>query len=708
MTEKAPDPNDTQMVDAPSAAPGAVAEVRYDSRRLKDDDNDSVITADTEDDENDSSPGSYIDAYFSSSLPPTRTTLCCVLLDNSSPPDASEVTALNYHNHLGIVCDMLLRHYKLTLLRSDASVRANRALPRLTPAEIGSRAEAAAAVMFGATIAAGLKAAVQGMGDMSATFAGLPLAGKVGVLKLLVEACYDTARVRGVVEDNAAGRWQAEQRVEVDRKNKRRDERTRRKEWEEKARQLVKARVEEKVRKEFEAEIKTKRAEAEGGGAEGDELTAEEKKQLEERLSAVSPPKKDVDEEAKRLREVDLLGFDASVQIIDSAGCAEMDDKKLRLLLAEANGKDLSDLEGQGSWVYEVGLSRAEISQLRDLRERIADAEEAKLKFPTERVDAIKALAEAAEGGSMKDIKRAVKEAKAVALTGQIPGGGGSYVHTAVRDAVLTLREAENRKRQIDAEKALVEEREKCFVRTDRVGGDRMGRTYWEFMGGEGIVWVKEAGEGEGRDAPFERDVTEGRGEEAASFGNFVRQESGRTEEGAGGSPQSWTWYANETELRSIMRKMEERGRDERKLKEGLREVLDRKARAVEEGDEGDKEVEWKTSGGDAKLAMPDGSLGETLVGERVRREIKGRHVSRRLNGFVVSWAMLKQTVEGGEVEREVEVPFWRIAYDEGGEEELPASEVVGAVLCSRAFLKGDKIEEVRMVDAHTSEADPT
>ena len=45
----------------------------------------------------------------------------------------------------------------------------------------------------------------------------------------------------------------------------------------------------------------------------------------------------------------------------------------------------------------------------------------------------------------------------------------------------------------------------------------------------------------------------------------------------------------------------------------------------MEDGDEGDKEVEWKTAGGDGKLAMPDGSLGETLVGERARREIKER-----------------------------------------------------------------------------------
>ena len=72
------------------------------------------------------------------------------------------------------------------------------------------------------------------------------------------------------------------------------------------------------------------------------------------------------------------------------------------------------------------------------------------------------------------------------------------------------------------------------------------------------------------------------------------------------------------------MRKMEERGRNERKLKEGLREILERRALTVEDGDEGDK-VEWKTGGGDGRLAKPDGALGETLVGERVRRVIRTR-----------------------------------------------------------------------------------
>ena len=58
---------------------------------------------------------------------------------------------------------------------------------------------------------------------------------------------------------------------------------------------------------------------------------------------------------------------------------------------------------------------------------------------------------------------------------------------------------------------------------------------------------------------------------------------------------------------------------------------------------------------------------------------------------------MLKQTVaaeEEGGVEREVEAPYWRIAYDEGGEEELLASDAVEAVLCSKVFMKGENIEE--------------
>ena len=167
----------------------------------------------------------------------------------------------------------------------------------------------------------------------------------------------------------------------------------------------------------------------------------------------MNPPKKDVDQEANKLREADLLGYGQSIQIVDSDGCAVMDDKKLKVLRADAEGKDLSDLEGPDSWVYAAGLSRAEVSRLRDLRDAIADAEEAKLIFPASRVEVIKSLEEVASDGGIKDIKRVVKEAKAVALVGPVPGGGGTYIHKAVRVAVLALREAEKRKRQADAEK---------------------------------------------------------------------------------------------------------------------------------------------------------------------------------------------------------------------------------------------------------------
>ena len=195
------------------------------------DDASTVGTNETEDDENDDgSPTSYIDSYFASTLPPTRTPLCCVLLSSPECPVASDITALSYHNYLSVACSMLLRHYSLTLLRSDAAVRANRSLPRIPPAEIKERAEGAAGLLFGRSVAGELKSAVSAMNRMGVEFRRLPVAGKVGVMKLLVEACYDTARVRGVVEDNASGRWQAEQRVEVDRKNKRREERNMRKE----------------------------------------------------------------------------------------------------------------------------------------------------------------------------------------------------------------------------------------------------------------------------------------------------------------------------------------------------------------------------------------------------------------------------------------------------------------------------------------------
>ena len=76
-----------------------------------------------------------------------------------------------------------------------------------------------------------------------------------------------------------------------------------------------------------------------------------------------------------------------------------------------------------------------------------------------------------------------------------------------------------------------------------------MERTYWEFEGGNGVVWVKEGGDGADETAPHERDCVEGRGAAEAEFKNFVSQESGRVEEGPGGQPQKWTCYASETKV---------------------------------------------------------------------------------------------------------------------------------------------------------------
>lgn len=67
-----------------------------------------------------------------------------------------------------------------------------------------------------------------------------------------------------------------------------------------------------------------------------------------------------------------------------------------------------------------------------------------------------------------------------------------------------------------------------------------------------------------------------------------------------------------------------------------------------------------------------------TSVGVRVRRRVDERHLSKYHNGFVVGWANLAETsVNEDGMELTEEVKKWKIAYDNGKEEDVEGEDVL-------------------------------
>ncbi len=97
------------------------------------------------------------------------------------------------------------------------------------------------------------------------------------------------------------------------------------------------------------------------------------------------------------------------------------------------------------------------------------------------RKEAIELLKEAIEDGTIKALKSAIRFAKNQNLCGENEEVHGMWTLDLLRDAALELKQAEKRKKVTEAKKDLVAKRNKCFVRKEALGSDRFRNTFWKF-----------------------------------------------------------------------------------------------------------------------------------------------------------------------------------------------------------------------------------
>ena len=270
------------------------------------------------------------------------------------------------------------------------------------------------------------------------------------ILRILIEAAYDTDHIYQCVQDNITSRKNAVSQLEKEEKNARKAAKESAVAIEQAARQ----RLAQDALDEF---MMKKRREISRTNKHTNEFTQEmiDSLTVEEII--------DMDEDNRT--EYDVL---PSPQQFSKAEVSTMVTQ-----ITEENAFDTTCLE-----VLTV--------------EEIETKEETILS--DSRKEAIESLKDAIEDGTIKALKSAIRIAKNEYLCGENEEDDGMWTLDLLRDAALELKQAEKRKKVTEAKKDLVAKRNKCFVRKEELGSDRFRNTFWRFdQDLDGRIWLEGA-----------------------------------------------------------------------------------------------------------------------------------------------------------------------------------------------------------------------
>lgn len=140
---------------------------------------------------------------------------------------------MNFSLYTGWVCEQVYQWYRMRRAFADNEVRKEYQLPRLEEEAITERARKAAYRLFppctdtaqnGKELTSPLEAAIAHL-LAGKSYMSLNVVQRVALMRLLVEACYETRRIAGIVEGNNLARVNAEKKLESDTKAQSRIER---------------------------------------------------------------------------------------------------------------------------------------------------------------------------------------------------------------------------------------------------------------------------------------------------------------------------------------------------------------------------------------------------------------------------------------------------------------------------------------------------
>ena len=475
----------------------ALSDVEYDSDDSDDEEGESQpVKQDATHHDGDTEDESKI---IASVIPPRPTpSVVDLLLPPSKPsPNSEYVNAFTWSAIVGATSHRVLHRKKRLLNEVDDYLRSKREMKPPTVAERREREKHAASRV--------LTECEEPIDNVSPTekaiehlcnggnYLQLSTVERLCVLRLMIEASYDTSRLYEVVNGNIKQRQSAMKALEMEQRRARKEEKEKMVADVAAARERLAMEVKEKFVDERREEIrKLNEKSKEFSDDMIESLTEEDIVDFDEDIKAdfLALPTAD------SFNKTDVKNMVAKMQEEAAFDCDALRVMTLDELVEREN-LQLEEMEGQllgfggENALADPNLDRETVRSIERLQKDITKARESAEKLPLLREKAMEQLKDAMEDGTIKVLRTAITAAKKAKLSGPDEETGGVWAVDLMRDAALELDRAKTNKRVLDAQRDLVTKRNKCFIRTEPMGTDRFANRFWTFDNDEdGHFWV--------------------------------------------------------------------------------------------------------------------------------------------------------------------------------------------------------------------------
>ncbi|KAL3821722.1 LOW QUALITY PROTEIN: hypothetical protein ACHAXA_008458 [Cyclostephanos tholiformis] len=559
------------------------------------------------------------------------------------------------------------------------------------------------------------------------------------ILRILIEAAYDTHIVHSSIEDNFIARINAVKALDAEERRAKKAARDELAVIETAARERLAAEAKEafidKKRQELIEDIKdTQEYSVEFIESLNDDdiidLDDDTRAEYEALPSPDSFNKSEVNAVVKIIQEETALGA----------------EKLTILTLRDIEKKDESYLKSLQDELESLGRpdSRETSAKIDRVRQKIIKFTDQIQTLSEDRRSTIESLKDAIEDGTVKTLRNALKEAKLARLSGDDDENGGIWALDLIRDASLELKKLRAASVSLKAQKDLVAKRNKCFIRTEPLGRDRYQSSFIHFdYDKRSRIWSERDYILCDKDIGPSNDAVLFRSTQSASIGApenfddfvnpddsdepcrksflfFTRQEFHHTGELASLARHHWSCYTTDRSLRLLVKNLDGKCASEQALKEVLKETLENLAlvaadagsdakhsNAISREDKGPyvvapsaKEDFLSTGDEDAffqekqRSSNVDAEILQGIpsaIGRRVRlRKIPdpdrapddAEYWMATITGWKMENAHHCTSSHGVNIaESQSSIPIWRLGLDDGGELHLSASEVVEGIV---------------------------
>jgi hypothetical protein len=604
-------------------------------------------------------PASYIPKKPSPTLvdfllPPGKPAPQSDLLNPSSWPYVAAAAACR-----------VVHRYKRLRNEVDDGLRKSRELPQLTVKERREREAMSSGRVFSEFITQdGVNESIEHALELlcaGGNYLELTPFERLSVLRVLIEAAYDTKKVYEVVSSNHIQRTNAVKALDVEQRRAKREAKE-------------KAAADEAIaRKDLALEAKhnfleEKREEIRKLNENNQELTAEDidtlteqdildfdediKAEFEALPTAESFKKTEVVARIAKIQEASAF----ETELLTVLTMEEILERESNMITAME--EDLKELGGEDA-LMDPSLERSDARKIEKLRRDIRKTLESTQYLPDVRTEAVVQLKEAMHDGTIKSLRSAIRAAKSAKLFGPDYDTNGIWSLDAVRDVHMELENAKQMKRVADAQKDLVSKLNKCFIRTEPIGYDRFRNRFWRFENSDqSHVWtevnlvMKESDSKLSNNPGFLEVVSDVSNvymgpsdieddfppddaiESKTDFRPFSRQEYHQSGVKASLARRKWGCHLNEFSVRLLMKGLDSRGIRENNLKKSLKEALEEKTTSAEGGAENKdqpeggetgkvEDTEDKESEGNEKF---DPMVGDETVFEDVKNSAVASH----------------------------------------------------------------------------------